>query len=121
MDAKHNPSEWPSIARDDALDLGESTDVLETSADPDRMIESSSLDQTPKANQKISENFNSTESSDYAMVAQEESSVIPDLPLAEKPAENQNQLNDQELASDHSALIDSSSELGDLRFAGDGD
>ena len=133
VDAEQDPSEWPSIVLDDAPDMRESA-AIEYSVDPvvaleaqmqeadaDQVTASGSLDQSSKAEQPSSENLTSVALSDPEMVDQEENLMIPDLSLSLEPVEEQNQTNDQTPSADHPESVESSAELGELRFAEDGD
>jgi len=133
VDAEQDPSEWPSIVLEDAPDLRESAaieysldpavapDAQMQAADADQVTASGSLDQASEAEQQDSENLTSAEISDPEMVYQEENLMIPDLSLSLEPAEDQDQTNDQTPSADHTESVESSSELGELRFAADND
>ena len=135
LDAKNELSEWPSIALDDALDLRDLGQVIETpvdsvvgddqqvqEADAGQMYASTSLDQSLKDKNPSLAKINPADPSESLMADFEEKLVIPDLPpsLVEQ-VENQNQSNNQLLMSNQAELLDESKELGELRFAEDED
>ena len=133
VDVEQDSPEWPSIVLEDAPDLRESAaieysvdpvvapDVQMQEADADQVTASGSLDQSSKDEQPSSENLTSVALPDPEMVDQEENLMIPDLSLSLEPVEEQNQTNDQTPSADHPELVESSAELGELRFAEDGD
>ena len=133
VDAESPPSEWPSIVLEEALDSRESAaiensaepvvspDVQMQEADADQVAASGSLNQSSETEPLNSEKLTSAVPSAPEMVDQEETLVIPDLSLSLEPVDDQNQTNDQTSSADHLEIVESSAELGELRFAKEGD
>ena len=134
MDAEDNPSEWPSIVLDDALHLSESAAVVENldapllpyeeqvqEDDAIQMTASLSLDQSSVSEKKVLDSLSSSNASEQEIADQDGDLVIPDLPLALEPVVKQDQSKDDEPLSDDLASVDISLELGELRFAEEGD
>ena len=134
LDAEDVPSEWPSIVLDDALDLIDSADVVEVLEDSavvdeeqtqemnvDQTTTSVASDQSSISEKQGSEHLNSADPSEQLMLGQDGDLVIPDLPLALEPVVKQDQSKDDESPSDDLDSADLSPELGELRFAEEGD
>ena len=134
VDAEDNPSEWPSIVLDDALHLSESAAVVENldapllpyeeqvqEDDAIQMTASLSLDQSSVSEKKVLDSLSSSNASEQEIADQDGDLVIPDLPLALEPVVKQDQSKDDEPLSDDLASVDISLELGELRFAEEGD
>ena len=134
LDAEDNPSEWPSIVLDDALHLSQSAAVVENldapllpdeeqvqEDDAIQMTASLSLDQSSVSEKKVLDSLSSSNASEQEIADQDGDLVIPDLPLALEPVVKQDQSKDDEPLSDDLASVDISLELGELRFAEEGD
>ena len=88
--------------------------------DAGQLISNVDLDETSDSVKSSSQSLNSADSPEHVMADLEENLVIPDLPLSVGSVDNKTQSNDPEPSTDQSALADSSTELGELRFAQDG-
>jgi len=132
LEAEDEPSQWPSISLDGALDASDSGDVNEISEEPvvgdhdpiqdvdaDQMPASGSLDQSSNSQTSSSEDLHPVDPPDQVRAGLEENLVIPDLSLSQEQVEKQNQSIQKESSPDDSTLADEASELGELRFASD--
>ena len=129
VDAEDDPSEWPSIVFNDALDFRESAAVVE-SLDPamspeaqpqeavaDQISASPSSDRLSNLQNPSLVNLNNADPSDQITADQKADLVIPDLALSTEQIEKPDQSKDDEVSSDDLAADDVSAELGELRFA----
>ena len=87
--------------------------------DFDQMQSSSSSDQLHVIEQLSAEDMDSSSPLEESMLEQEQEFVIPDLGLSEEPFQSNQPSNDQEDASNDSALEEALPDLGELRFASD--
>jgi len=127
--AEDDPSEWPSIVFNDALDFRESAAVAE-SLDPamspeaqpqeavaDQISASPSSDRLSNLQNLSLVNLNNADPSDQITADQKADLVIPDLALSTEQFEKPDELKDDDLSSDDLSADDVSTELGELRFA----
>ena len=135
LDSEDDPSEWPTIVLNDALELKESGDVLEAWDDPavgdDEQLQKAESDQRPPLGGHWDEssetkeiilrkNINDADPSEQVIPDQNEDLIIPDLSLSSEKVDIQLQSKNDQPSSDELDLADGITDLGELRFAEDG-